>query len=121
AGVVSTPRAVFEHQTVAGLAGVATLLAEAASVLPDIASGGLAPTPIMRWLRERGGRIDGFNQAMLLQVPAGVREEHLISAMQAVLDHHDALRLRLDVAAGNGEWTLEVAPPGTAGAAGCIR
>ena len=33
----------------------------------------------MRWLAERGGPIERFNQAMLLQVPAGLREDHLIA------------------------------------------
>src|SRR6266536_4550728 len=50
AGLVITPRAVFEHQTVAGLAGVATLIEAAAPALPDIATGGGVATPIMRWL-----------------------------------------------------------------------
>src|SRR6266508_670310 len=121
AGLVITPRAVFEHQTVAGLAGVATLIEEAAAPLPDIATGGVVATPIMRWLLERGGRIDRFNQAMLLQVPAAVGEDHLICALQAVLDHHDALRLRVDAAGGRGEWKLEVAPSGAVVAAEWIR
>src|SRR5262249_43314922 len=44
AGLVITPRAVFEHQTVAGLAGVAGVIGEP-SRAADIATGGLAPTP----------------------------------------------------------------------------
>src|SRR5262249_12017440 len=71
AGLAITPRAVFEHQTVAGLAGVAGVLEEPCCAAVDIATGGLAPTPIMRWLLERGGPLDRFNQSMLLQVPAG--------------------------------------------------
>ena len=43
------------------------------SALPDVATGALPPTPIMRWLRERGGPIERFNQSMLLQVPAGLQ------------------------------------------------
>src|SRR5437773_883062 len=39
AGLVITPRAVFQHQTVAGLASVATLIEAAAPALPDIATG----------------------------------------------------------------------------------
>ena len=103
AGLVITARAVFGHQTVAALAGVATLVEEAASTLPDVAIGALPATPIMRWLEERGGPIDRFNQAMLLQVPAGLREDELIAALQTVLDHHDALRLCVAGAAGSGE------------------
>src|SRR5262249_23431528 len=120
AGLVITPRAVFEHQTVAGLAGVASVIGETSGAGSDIAIGGLAPTPIMRWLLERGGALDRFNQAMLLQVPAGMREADLILALPAVLDHHDSLRLRLE-AAGAGEWKLEVAPARAVDAAACIR
>ena len=76
---------------------------ETAAALPDLATGALPATPIMRWLAERGGPIERFNQAMLLQVPAGLREEHLMAALQALLDHHDALRLRLDWAARDGD------------------
>src|SRR5262249_33158351 len=90
AGLVLTPRAVFEHQTGAGLGGVASVIGERSGAV-DIATGGLSPTAIMRWLLERGGALDRFNQAMLLQVPAGLREADLILALQAVLDHHDAL------------------------------
>ena len=70
---------------------------------------------------ERGGPIDRFNQAMLLQVPAGLREDHLIGALQAVLDHHDALRLRLVGAASGGDLALEIAPAGTVDARTCLR
>src|SRR5215475_485940 len=121
AGLVITPRAVFQHQTVAGLASVATRLEETGSAVVDVATGALVPTPIMRWLLERGGPIERFNQAMLLQVPAGLREDHLLAALQAVVDHHDALRLRLDVSAGPGEGQLEVRPPGAVLAAACLR
>src|SRR5499425_1360040 len=120
AGLAITPRAVFEHQTVAGLAGAAGVIGEPSGAVADIATGGLAPTPIMRWLLERGGPLDRFNQSMLLQVPAGMREADLTSALQAVLDHHDALRLRLE-AAGEGEWKLEVAPAGAVVAGACLR
>src|SRR6202035_262468 len=52
AGLVITPRAVFQHKTVEALAGAAVLREETASTLPDIATGAFAPTPIMRWLGE---------------------------------------------------------------------
>src|SRR5262249_57397485 len=106
---------------VAGLAGVASVIGETSGAGADIATGGLSPTPIMRWLLERGGALDRFNQAMLLQVPSGLREADLILALQAVLDHHDALRLRLGVAAGEGGWELEGAPAGAGGAGACMR
>ena len=59
---------------------------------------------------------------MLLRVPAGLREADLTAALQAVLDHHDALRLRLMAAVGgDGEWRLEVAPAGAVAAGSCLR
>src|SRR5260370_42117839 len=66
----------------------------------------------MHWLLERGGPLDRFNQSMLLQVPARMREADLTSALQAVLDHHDALRVRLEAAAGGGGWEPGGAPAG---------
>jgi hypothetical protein len=44
---------------------------------------------------EGGGPIDCFGQAMLLRLPGGLHGDHLIGALQSLLDHHDALRLRL--------------------------
>ena len=93
----------------------------AAEAVADIAVGGLPATPIMRWLLESGGPIDRFNQTMLLQVPAGLGEEDLIAALQAVLEHHDGLRLRLVAAAGDGDWSLEVAAPEGSLARACTR
>ena len=75
----------------------------------------------MRWLAERGGPIERFHQAMLLRLPAGVQEDHLGAALQAMLDHHDALRLRLAGLGEAGEWTLEIAPAGTVAASSCLR
>src|SRR5262249_53413245 len=65
AGLVITPRAVFQHQTVEGLAGVASRVEEATRI-PDIGVGELPATPIMRWLFEQGGSIDDIHQAVLL-------------------------------------------------------
>jgi non-ribosomal peptide synthase protein (TIGR01720 family) len=120
-GLLITPRAVFQHQTVAALAASSKLLRQTAPVQSDTAVGVLSPTPIMRWLQERGGPIDRVNQSMLLRVPAGLQEDQLLVALQAVLDHHDALRLRVLAAAEQSEWTLEVAPVGAVRAATCLR
>ena len=121
AGLVITPRAVFQHQTVEGLAGIAGLVQETAAALPDLATGALPATPIMRRLAEQGGPIERFNQAMLLQVPAGLQEKHLIAALQAMLDHHDALRLRHTPSSQSTDLSLEIAPAGTVDAKACIR
>ena len=112
AGLILTPRAVFQHQTVEALAATAQFAEETnAAQQSDVAVGPLAPTPIMRWLMERGGSIEHFHQSMLLRLPPGVQEDHLIAALQAVLDHHDALRLRVVAAEQSGEWTWRSRSP----------
>src|SRR5438045_8776168 len=60
AGLVITPRAVFQHQTVAALAAVATRLEETGSPVVDVAAGGLVAKPLMRWLQEPGRRSERF-------------------------------------------------------------
>ncbi len=66
----------------------------------------------MRWLLERGEPIERFHQAVLLQVPAALQEDQLAAALQAVLDHHDALRLR--IATGwRADRRFEITPVGT--------
>ena len=122
AGLILTPRAVFQHQTVEALAATAQFAQETdAATQPDIAIGPLAPTPIMRWLMERGGSIEHFHQSMLLRLPQGMQQGELIAALQAVLDHHDALRLRVIAAEQPGEWGLEIAEPGAVAAANCLQ
>ena len=121
AGLAITPRDVFQHPSVAGLAAVAKPVAASAPALPDIAVGALPATPIMRWLLDCGGPIDRFNQSTVLELPAGVEHAHLTEALQCVLDHHDALRLRLVAGVPNGDWELEVAPAGSVRAADCIH
>ena len=118
AGLAITPRAVFQHQTVAALAASAGPVAAPTAVADD-AVGALPATPIMRWLQEQGGPIDRFNQAMLLQVPAGLRLADLTAALQRLLDHHDVLRLRLTRA--GGAWDLEVLERGSVSASSCLR
>ncbi len=95
AGLVLAVNDVFEHKTVAGLAAVAEVLDDAASREPDNPVGEFAATPIMHWLRERGGAIDSFSQPMLVRTPAGLDLPTLTTALQALHDRHDVLRARL--------------------------
>ncbi|MFF3566625.1 amino acid adenylation domain-containing protein [Nocardia jiangxiensis] len=116
AGVVFSPRDVFERKTVAGLAQVAIQDSAAAlslpAELPGAGVGPLALTPIMRWLLERAG--PGFGrlaQTMILDPPAGIDRRRLTEAVQAVLDRHDMLRARLG-SRPDGYRTWDVLPVG---------
>ncbi|GAB2867015.1 hypothetical protein GCM10022221_79600 [Actinocorallia aurea] len=118
AGLAVTPREVFQHQTVAALAALARDAAEDTTVEVEPEGAGLGPvplTPIMAWLRDRGGAMSGFHQAFALRVPGGLGEEHLVRGLQAVLDRHDMLRLRLD------GWQPVVRPVGEVRAAELVR
>jgi non-ribosomal peptide synthase protein (TIGR01720 family) len=114
AGLVITARDVFQHQTVEALALIATE-DEAAAADPDAGIGRFEPTPIMHWLRELGGPSNGFNQSMVVDIPAGLPQETLVTAVQALLDTHDALRLRL-----LPDGDIEVRPRGAIDAAGVL-
>lgn len=110
AGLAITPRDVFTHKTVAALAAV---VRESHAVVSEAAGAGVGAvvvTPIVRWLEELGGPMAGFQQSRLLQTPAGLTRPDLVTAVQALLDHHDALRMRL-TRAHDGSWELDVPRP----------
>ncbi|WDF36154.1 amino acid adenylation domain-containing protein [Streptomyces sp. T12] len=119
AGVRLTPRDVFEQRTVAALAALA-----AARPAPDTpfrgqepAVGELPLTPALHRLRERGGPIGSFSQSVLLVTPADADEKRLTRALQALVDRHDVLRMRLSV----DDWTAEILPPGSVDAGGLLE
>ncbi|WFE60245.1 non-ribosomal peptide synthetase [Micromonospora sp. WMMD712] len=129
AGLAIRPRDVVAHPTVARLAAAADLAADvaaartrdAAVARADDGVGELDPTPIMEWLRAAGGPVDGYYQSMVVRVPAGLTEADLRAAVQAVLDRHDTLRMRLDrPSCPDGPWRLDVAAPGSVPAASVL-
>ncbi|WP_369117886.1 hypothetical protein, partial [Mycobacterium avium] len=97
AGLVCKTRDIFVEQTVARLARVAEVAdADAAA---DEGVGEITATPIIRWLQDvesAGGQVDQFNQAMLVRAPAGVTEADVVTVLQALLDRHAMLRLRVE-------------------------
>ncbi|ROP35987.1 non-ribosomal peptide synthetase [Saccharothrix texasensis] len=116
AGLVFTPRDVFERKTPAELALVAVEPADARLVADPTGSGPAVLTPVVRWFLDSGGTLDGFNQAQLVAVPAELGLDRLLGALDALLDHHDALRSRL-ARDDEGEWVYEIADPGAVRAA----
>ncbi|MBG6090821.1 non-ribosomal peptide synthetase [Actinomadura viridis] len=125
AGLVISPREVFQHQTVEQLAALARPVDEADTFEaepPDAAIGPVPITPIVAWLRERVGGdaslIGGFHQSMILRTPSGLDLDRLTGAFGTLLDHHDVLRLRLD--ADGATWRPVVRPPGSVAAEGLV-
>jgi amino acid adenylation domain-containing protein/non-ribosomal peptide synthase protein (TIGR01720 family) len=119
AGLLFTMRQLFEHPTVARLALHATVT-EAAGHAAGIAGIGQGPvagevplTPIQRWFFTQGfAEPHHFNQALLLEPREPLSPAALRRAMAAIVEHHDALRLRFAprFAPNTGGWRQENAP-----------
>ena len=116
AGVLISPRDVFERKTVAGLAAAAGTDAGDVVVLDELPGGGVGEmplTPIVRWMLDRGGDFRRYSQSALLHAARPVDDDTLTAALQAVLDRHDMLRARLyrtsrtEDAAGRSEVQAE--------------
>uniref|UniRef100_UPI0015F00121 non-ribosomal peptide synthetase n=1 Tax=Amycolatopsis pittospori TaxID=2749434 RepID=UPI0015F00121 len=99
AGVVITPRQVFELQTPAELARVAGSVAELdpADAAEDVPTGSIPLTPVMYDLAERTGSVTkAGSQSMLVAVPANLDLTRLAQALDLVMDRHPLLRARLE-------------------------
>ncbi|MFH8768881.1 non-ribosomal peptide synthase/polyketide synthase [Streptomyces sp. NPDC017958] len=116
AGLAVSPRDMFRHQTVAELAAAVTDTRPGPAAPAADGVGAVPPTPVVRWLAQRRGPIAGLNQSVLLRVPSLGRDA-LTRALQAVVDHHDALRMRLSGSAASVTWGLTVRPAGEVPAA----
>ncbi|MGM9334572.1 condensation domain-containing protein [Streptomyces murinus] len=137
AGLLVTTREVLRSETVAALAAGARAVGRSGAgtgpARPARRFGPFAPTPIMAWLGELGGPVDTYNQSLVLRSPAGFGAEDAVRVVQALLDTHDILRLRVpggagairggavgagaDIA-GTGSAGADTAGADTAGAAG---
>nr|ACJ60950.1 VEG8 [uncultured soil bacterium] len=112
-GISLTPRQVFEYRTPERLAALAqeaqpTRRAEVSGV------GEIPLTPVMRALGDDAVR-PNFAQARVVGTPAGLNQDSLVKALQAVLDVHDLLRARVQ-----SDGRLIVAEPGAVNAAGLV-
>lgn len=119
-GIRLTPKQIFSQQTVAGLATVAVIstTTNAKKEKPDTkASAGGDADPGMRHLMpiqvrffdEDIGNRDHWNQAVLLLPHMQIDWETLRRALAAIVEHHDALRLRFKQV--DGVWRAEQGPP----------
>ncbi|MBJ7480741.1 non-ribosomal peptide synthase/polyketide synthase, partial [Rhodococcus sp. (in: high G+C Gram-positive bacteria)] len=123
-GVLFTPKDVFENKTVAELAEVAVFGsdADAVTVLAEIEGGGVGwmpLTPIKRFMFERPGSYQRFNQLLTLELPLGIDRTGVVETVTAVIDHHDMFRSRLvDDQRGPG---MAVSAPGTVDVDSLVR
>ena len=116
AGLHFTMRQIFEHQTVAGLARHATFAQSAGAVRAEQGpvTGEVPLTPIQRWFfAQRFAEPHHFNQALLLEPAEPLHPAILDRAMAAVVEHHDALRLRFALQSDNQRQENAPAEPVT--------
>ncbi|MFE1293051.1 amino acid adenylation domain-containing protein, partial [Streptomyces sp. NPDC058751] len=129
AGLVVSAKDIFEYRTVAALVGVAAEAADQEHEDEGAGTGTMPLTPIMHHFAELGGPFAQLNQWRMLQAPAGCDEERLRATVQALLDHHDALRLRVtkeqgapaDGPGAGAGWHLDVQEPGAVQAEDCVQ
>ncbi|MFJ4323024.1 non-ribosomal peptide synthase/polyketide synthase [Streptomyces tricolor] len=118
AGLALTPRHLFTHQTLAELAAAAERLPDSAGSAVAAEQGpvtGDAPlTPVQHWLLDTlGGDPAHFSQTVAFELATDPDEGLLRAALAAVLEHHDALRLRFE-RGGDGRWRQYGTAPGEA-------
>ncbi len=121
AGLVVTPRQVFQHRTVAALAPVVTATTTEVADDPEAGVGDMPLLPIMAWLDECGGRFEAFNQWLLVRLPAGATEDSLNRTLRAIVDRHDVLRSRLVRATDGAPGRLVIAAPGASATDGLLH
>ncbi|MFF3686568.1 amino acid adenylation domain-containing protein [Streptomyces sp. NPDC002187] len=116
AGLRLTPKQVFTHRTATALASFLEQRSTPETARADDsrareqASVVVPATPIMQWLRERGGTADAFHQSTLLRVPPGLGTDRLAVAVRAVVERHQSLHGRLQ---DDGSLAVDPVDPGT--------
>lgn len=114
---------IFRLKTPSALAGLRRIVDGAELPVTDDGVGEIVPTPIIAQLAEDLGSLDAragrYSQHVLLRVPAGLTADSLAPLIQALIDRHDALRMRIDEPVA-GLWNLLTAERGAVAAADLI-
>jgi len=107
-GLHFSPRDLFQHQTVHSLAAVASR-SEQVIAEQGVLTGASALTPIQHWFFDTDmPQRQHWNQALLLEPSEPLEPHRLEQALLAVIEQHDALRLRFSESGGH--WRAEHQP-----------
>ncbi|WP_036985224.1 condensation domain-containing protein, partial [Pseudomonas chlororaphis] len=104
AGIRFTPKDLFQHQTVQGLATVAEQGEGGLQIDQGPVRGEMALLPIQQWFFDTPvPERQHWNQSVLLKPAQPLQADVLETALQALTVQHDALRLRF--VEGEGGWS----------------
>ncbi|WP_459478549.1 amino acid adenylation domain-containing protein, partial [Pseudomonas sp. No.117] len=109
AGIRFTAKDLFRHQTIQGVAAVASLHAQDTDERGPVV-GSVPLTPIQHWFFEQEiPARHHWNQSVLLETRSRLDPRILGEALQTLSEHHDALRTRFVL--DDQGWQASVAPP----------
>ncbi|OXR28395.1 non-ribosomal peptide synthetase [Pseudomonas umsongensis] len=111
AGILLSPKDLFQHQTIRSLAQAARS-GEQQLIDQGPASGAVALAPVQRWFFEQAiPEHQHWNQSLLLVPREALNVETLDRALEHLLTHHDSLRLRYQQT--DSGWQQAYAAPTT--------
>jgi amino acid adenylation domain-containing protein/non-ribosomal peptide synthase protein (TIGR01720 family) len=117
AGLQITPRQLFQHQTIAQLARVVTPASLTAAPQESI-TGAIPLTPMQRWFfQQHLPDPHHWNQDILLKVQPPLDMQVLARALEHLVVHHPALRLRFQQTPEG--WVQESVGPGAENLCAC--
>ncbi|MBX8487966.1 non-ribosomal peptide synthetase [Pseudomonas cichorii] len=111
-GLKLSPKQLFEKQTIAQLATVAKLIQKKPVAAVEQVSGNLPLLPIQaRFFEMNIPERHHWNQSVMLKPNRPLEASHLLAALQALIEQHDALRLGF--AQQDGQWQATFGPLNT--------
>jgi amino acid adenylation domain-containing protein/non-ribosomal peptide synthase protein (TIGR01720 family) len=111
AGIVLSPKDLFQHQTIRSLAQAART-GEQSQIDQGLAVGTVALAPVQQWFFEQSiPERQHWNQSLLLVPREALNVEALEHALKQLLTQHDSLRLRYQQTASG--WQQAYAAPTT--------
>ncbi|MCA1682163.1 MAG: amino acid adenylation domain-containing protein, partial [Actinobacteria bacterium] len=104
-----TTKDIFLHQTIAELATGVDVQSVSSPTGQDVVVGPAPLTPIQQWFFDTSSVCpERFDQSILAELTERLDEQALRWALGAVVEHHDALRMRFEYV--DGRWRQENMP-----------
>ncbi|MGB0523518.1 MAG: condensation domain-containing protein, partial [Flammeovirgaceae bacterium] len=102
-GYALQPREVFQNQTIAELAVAIANKSDMIAGEQGVLEGAVGLLPVQQWfLASPYEGMNHFNQDMLIKLPKDITQHEVQQAIEALVMHHDALRMTYEQK--NGKW-----------------